>query len=79
LDSYKRACYSLFGENLKYSLRLTKLMYKYPNIFFRLLSSNKIVLDKGFEVPAGEMGYKEYIRWLIPRVPYYMLKALLPF
>lgn len=79
LDSYKRACYSLFGENLKYSLRLTKLMYTYPNIFFRLLSSNKIVLDKWFEVPAGRMGYKEYIRWLIPRVPYYMLKTLLPF
>ncbi len=79
LDTYKRACYSLFGENLKYSLRLTKLMYNCPNIFFRLLSSNKIVLGKWFEVPAGEMEYKEYIRWLIPRVPYYMLKALLPF
>jgi len=21
------------------------------------------------------MGYKEYIRWLIPRVPYFMLKG----
>ena len=79
LDSYKRACYSLFGENLKYSLRLSKLMYKYPNIFFRLLSSNKIVLDKWFEVPAGRMEYKEYIRWLIPRVPYYMLKTQFSF
>jgi hypothetical protein len=53
-------------------------MYKYPNIFFRLLSCDKLVLDKWFEVPAGRMEYKEYIRWLIPRVPYYMLKTLLP-
>jgi hypothetical protein len=53
-------------------------MNKFPNIFFRLLSSNKIVLDKWFEVPAGEMEYKEYIRWLITRVPYYMSKTLLP-
>lgn len=79
LETYKRACYSLFGENLKYSLRLTKLMYKYPNIFFRLLSSNKIVLGKWLEIPAGEMEYKEYIRWLIPRVPYFMLKAQFSF
>ncbi len=79
LDSYKRACYSVFGENLKYSLRLTRLMYTCPNIFFRLLSSNKIVLDKWLEVPAGEMGYKEYIKWLIPRVPYFMLKAQFSF
>ncbi|MGB2842001.1 MAG: NAD(P)/FAD-dependent oxidoreductase [Halobacteriota archaeon] len=79
LDSYKGLCRTMFGENLKYSLRLTRLMNEYPNIFFRLLSSNKQVIDKGFEVSAGEMEYKEYIRWFIPRVPYFMLKTLLPF
>ena len=79
LDSYKTLCRTMFGENLKYSLRLTRLMNKYPNIFFRLLSSDKKVLDKGLEVSAERMEYKEYLRWLIPRVPYFMLKALLPF
>lgn len=79
LDSYKTLCRTMFGENLKYSLRLTRLINKYPNIFFRLLSSDKKVLDKGLEILAGRMEYKEYIRWLIPRVPYFMLKALLPF
>ncbi len=79
LDSYKGLCYNSFGENLKYSLRLTKLMNKYPDIFFRLLSSNKMVLDKWLGVPAEGMEYKEYIKWLIPRVPYFMLKTLLHF
>jgi len=79
LDSYKRSCRAMFGENLKYSLRLTKLVNKYPNFFFRLLSSDKKVLDKGLEIVAEGMEYKEYLRWLIPRVPYFMLKALLPF
>jgi geranylgeranyl reductase family protein len=79
LDSYKTLCRTMFGENLKYSLRLTRLMNKYPNIFFRLLSSDKMVIDKGLEILAGRMEYKEYIRWLIPRVPYFMLKNLLPF
>jgi len=79
LDSYKTLCRTMFGENLKYSLRLTRLMNKYPNIFFRLISSDKMVIDKWFEIVAGRMEYKEYIRWLIPRVPYFMLKTLLPF
>ncbi|NQE04459.1 Digeranylgeranylglycerophospholipid reductase [ANME-1 cluster archaeon GoMg1] len=79
LDSYKRSCRTMFGENLEYSLRLTRLVNKYPNIFFRLLSSDKKVLDKGLEIVAERMRYKEYRRWLIPRVPYFMLKALLPF
>jgi len=38
-----------------------------------------MVIDKGFEIVAERMEYKEYMRWLIPRVPYFMLKALLPF
>jgi len=79
LDSYKRACYSLFGENLKYSLRLIRLMNKFPNISFKLILSNKVILDKWFGVPTEGMEYKEYIRWLIPRVPYYMLKTLFSF
>lgn len=79
LDSYKRSCYKQFGANLEYSLRLTRLVNNYPEIFFRLLSSNKSVLDEWFEIVAGRMEYKAYIRWLVPRVPYFMLKILLPF
>ena len=76
LDTYKRSCYKQFGANLEYSLRLTRLVNNYPEIFFRLLSSNKSILDKWFEIVAEEMEYKAYIRWLVPRVPYFMLKAL---
>ena len=79
LDTYKRSCYKSFGANLEYSLRLTRLMNKYPGIFFRLLSSDKKVLDKGFEIVAGRMEYKDYMRWLVPRVPYFMLKTVMPF
>jgi len=33
-------------KNRQIEVRLTRLMNKYPNIFFRLLSSDKMVLDK---------------------------------
>ena len=79
LDSYKGDCYKSFGENLEYSLRLTRLVHTYPGIFFRLLSSDKRVIEKGLDLLAESMDYKEYIKWLVPRVPYFMLKALLPF
>ncbi len=78
LDTYKRSCYNSFGKNFEYALRLTRLMNKHPNIFFRLLSSNKSVLDEWLAIVAGKMDYKAYIRWLVPRVPYFMLKALVP-
>lgn len=79
LDSYKEDCYNSFGENLEYSLRLTRLVHTYPGIFFRVLSSDKMVIEKGLDLLAESMDYKEYIKWLVPRVPYFMLKRLLPF
>jgi len=77
LNSYKKECHESFVEHLTYGLKLTRLMNKYPNIFFTLLTENERVLDRALEVVAGRMEYKEYLKWLIPRVPHYMLKTLI--
>ncbi|NOR82341.1 MAG: geranylgeranyl reductase family protein [Ardenticatenales bacterium] len=69
LHSYKDRCQKEFGDNLRYSLILSKLMHKFPNVFFRILASQSTVLNKYLEVPAKRISYKEYIKWLVPRVP----------
>ncbi|OYT61669.1 geranylgeranyl reductase [Methanosarcinales archaeon ex4484_138] len=78
LNGYKKECHESFTEHLTYGLKLTRLMNRYPNIFFTLLAENEKVLDRGLEVVAGRMEYKEYLKWLIPRVPHYMLHTILP-
>jgi len=77
LEPYKSECDETFIEHLRYGLRLTRLMNRYPNIFFTLLTENERVLDRALEVIAGRIDYKEYLKWLIPRVPHYMLKIFI--
>ncbi len=76
-QAYELRCQRDFGENLKYSLLLTRLMHLFPAIFIKLLSSNEGVLDKYLEVPALRTTYKDFIKWLIPRTPGFILKTYL--
>jgi flavin-dependent dehydrogenase len=73
-QEYKKRCERAFGYNLKNSFRLTKLVHRLPQIFFPVFTNNEEVLDKYLAIPALEMSYKEYIKWLIPRVLRYLLQ-----
>lgn len=76
LKDYEERCEREFGENLRYSLVLVKLMHSFPSIFFNILTTNDEVIDKFLEVPAKRRTYKSYLQWLIPRVPQFLLKVL---
>jgi len=73
LHVYEQKCKKEFGENLKYSLLLSRLMHKFQNIFFKIFTSQSIILNRYLEVPAVRSSYKNYIKWLVPRVPKYLL------
>jgi len=77
LSNYESVCRSEFGENLKYSLILSRMMHSFPRIFFKVFTSCEEVLDKYLEVPASKQTYKSYIKWLLPRVPKFFLFQIL--
>ena len=74
IQNYKMICQSEFVDNLNYSLILTKLINSYPSVFLKIFTSNK-ALTKYLEVPTMETSYKNYIKWLIPRIPMFLLRS----
>jgi geranylgeranyl reductase family protein len=72
---YEMKCNNEFNINLKYSLKLAKLMHLYPSIFLRLLTRDAEVLDKFLDVPSTRVTYKDYLNWLIRHLPYGLFKA----
>jgi geranylgeranyl reductase family protein len=72
---YEATCNEEFGSNLRYSLRLARLMHRFPGIFFRLLAGNQEVIDNFARVATAQWTYKEYLRWLVPRLPRYVLRG----
>ena len=71
--SYQQSCKRDFGDDLKYSLIMAKIMHSWPEMFFRMLTTRDDFLDKFLEVPAMKGTYKSLIRWLVPRMPGYLL------
>ncbi len=71
--SYQQRCKRDFGDDLKYSLIMAKIMHSWPEMFFRMLATRDDFLDKFLEVPAMKGTYKSLIRWLMPRMPGYLL------
>jgi geranylgeranyl reductase family protein len=71
--SYQLKCREDFGDDLKYSLTLARIMHSRPEIFFRMLVGKADFLDKFLEVEAGKVTYKSLIGWLVPRIPGYLL------
>lgn len=73
LNDYESICQTEFGDNLRYSLVLSKIMHHFPGIFFKTFTGNEDVIDQYLEVPSSKRTYKSYIKWLIPRIPKYLL------
>jgi len=75
LQDYQAATESEFGRNLRYSLTLSRLMHRFPGILFKIFTGNEEVIDKYLEVAASRRTYKSYLKWLIPRVPKFLLRG----
>ena len=75
LSTYQRKCEDDFGSNLKYSLIFSSLFHRYPDMSARLMATNAPVLDKFVHLTTGELDYLSFMKWLIPRLPYYALKS----
>jgi len=74
LKSYDGECYKQFENNLKYSLILARLMHRFPKLLLKLRASDENVLDRFLELPPAKLTYKQYLRWMVPRLPSFFLR-----
>ncbi|MBC2697754.1 MAG: geranylgeranyl reductase family protein [ANME-2 cluster archaeon] len=74
IKNYEIICRSEFINNLNYSLIFVKLINSCPSIFLKILVSNEAI-EKYLEVTTMEISYKSYIKWLIPRIPMFLLRS----
>lgn len=75
--AYQLRCKKDFGEDLKHALFFSKMVHRYPEIFLRTLACQEEVLDRFIEIPAAKMSYKDFICWLVPRLPISLLRTYL--
>lgn len=76
LRQYDKLCHDTFGRYLKDALRIYLLVHKHPEVFIKMITSNKTLLYKTLEVPTGRVDYREFRRWFLIRIPYYCIRSI---
>jgi len=51
-------------------------MHSHPGIFLRTLAREEKVLERYLEVGAGRMSYRDFMLWLLPRLPLSLMRAV---
>ncbi|MDQ1274966.1 MAG: hypothetical protein QG610_539, partial [Euryarchaeota archaeon] len=65
LKAYESGCRQEFGNYLATSLKLEKIMHRFPEISFKLAVGNREILDKYLDEMIINRNYKDYVRWLL--------------
>lgn len=76
LMEYQNICRREFDRELGDSLKITMLMHKYPNVFIKTLASNRDLVKKSLQIPAGIISHKEFRRWFLLRIPYFCIRSI---
>lgn len=75
-SSYEKRINKDFGEELRYSLFFAKIMHSFPEVFLRIIASEEEILDKYIDIVAERISYRDFLLWMIPRMPLSILRSL---
>ncbi len=65
IKKYESNCRKEFGHHLASSLKLEKIMHRFPEISFKMAVNNREILDKYLDEAIINRNHKEYIHWLL--------------
>lgn len=71
-STYAKWCNQEIQPWLRWSLRFARLVHRYPGLLLRLFATHPRVLERFLGVPARQTTYAEFLRWFLPRVPFYL-------
>jgi geranylgeranyl reductase family protein len=70
---YAHECERRIRNNLKVALRMARLLERHPDIFESLFFAHPNVLERYLDIPSGLTDYVRFQRWLVLRLPIYLL------
>ena len=75
VSRYTGECEQLIRKQLRISLYMARLLDRFPKLFVRIFFDNRAALDQYLEIPSGRMDYRQFLRWLAVRIPFYLASS----
>ena len=72
---YTGECEQLIRKQLRVSLYMARLLDRFPKLCVRIFFDNQAALDQYLEIPSGRMDYRQFLRWLAVRIPFYLASS----
>jgi geranylgeranyl reductase family protein len=76
LTTYQRECDRLIVREMEVALSMAQMLERYPKLFLAIFFSDTTALDKYLDIPAGTTNYTQFRKWLLPRLPRYLIAML---
>jgi geranylgeranyl reductase family protein len=77
LRRYQLRCRERIGTDLQASVRVTDLLFRYPNLLLGTAVRNEEALLTYTDSIRGEISFSDFVAWLKARMPRYFIKRIL--
>ena len=72
---YCRESEQLIRKDLLVALRMAKMLDRHPHLFLRIFFDHSQALDRYLDIVGGRTDYRNFQKWLLPRIPWYLLSG----
>lgn len=69
LSNYEKNCNIEIGYTMVHALFFSKMLHKFPDLLLNRVMSKQQCVDKYLEIISQKIRYKDYIIWLIKKLP----------
>ena len=73
---YQAECDRLITREMRAALSLARMLVRYPRLSQTIFFSDTDALGKYLDIPAGKSDYVQFRKWLIKKIPRYVLSLL---
>jgi hypothetical protein len=63
-------------REMRIALSLARMLERYPRLSQAVFFSDGEALDRYLDIPAGTGSYREFRKWLLKKLPTYILRTL---
>ncbi len=76
LQSYQQRIWDELGRDLRRARWIARAVYRFPRLLVGIFVRSRKLSEKYLEVIAHRISYGEYLRWMVPRLPFEWLRGL---
>lgn len=77
LLEYQRRCKNEFGDDLRASFLLARIMNRFPDRLFNMFINDRSLLERYIDIHAHGSSYRKFLRWLAPRAPAKLIASII--